>query len=525
MKKRETVWQSRAHRRWFGICTVCLSLYIAYTTYLSQSGFLSGGVKTVASLCVFAVLSASLCRLLSEGCERLARLSPAPHPGDGRRVFWAALAISAVIFGCAFAACWPGGVSYDASNQWRQAHSGELNNWHPVFHTLLIWLVTRVWDSYPFAVCMQIAAFSVAMAYLTSTLRRRGVPAWLALTAHTLVCASLPVRNTLMFLGKDSAMTTAVLVLTAQTINLLHTRGAWLRRPRNAVAFGLTLAAATLLRHNAILWTLPLLVCALLCFPWGRRGAALAAGAATLALVLVRGPLYGALDVIYPDNTTEESVGIPMTILWDIRMQAPEALDEETSAFLSDLAADGAWEDVYQLHRYNSIKFTYDRELIAERPVTEILSMAGRAALARPRLAFETLNSVTGLVWDVTGQGRGYETVSNSGDLPQALYGRETLNRLGKAALAVIDAPLEWAPVRWIAENIGVQLLLMLLVALWALRRRGVDVLALALPVLCYDLGTMLLLCGDDARFFQCSMAVCIPCVLALLYLPKTEEA
>ena len=84
-----------------------------------------------------------------------------------------------------------------------------------------------------------------------------------------------------------------------------------LRRPRNAVAFGLTLAAATLLRHNAILWTLPLLVCALLCFPWGRRGAALAAGAAALALVLVRGPLYGALDVIYPDNTTEESVGIP----------------------------------------------------------------------------------------------------------------------------------------------------------------------------------------------------------------------
>ena len=151
--------------------------------------------------------------------------------------------------------------------------------------------------------------------------------------------------------------------------------------------------------------------------------------------------------------------------------------------------------------------------------------MAGRAALARPRLAFETFNSVTGLVWDVTGQGRGYETVSNSGDLPQALYGRETLNRLGKAALAVIDAPLEWAPVRWIAENIGVQLLLMLLVALWALRRRGVDVLALALPVLCYDLGTMLLLCGDDARFFQCSMAVCIPCVLAMLYLPKTEEA
>ncbi len=523
MKKSETAWQSRAHRVWFGICTVCLSLYIAYVTYLSQSGFLTGGVQTVAALCAFAALSAALCRLLPRGCERLAGLSPAPQPGSGRRVFWAALAISAVIFGCAFAACWPGGVSYDASNQWRQAHSGEFNNWHPVFHTLLIWLVTRVRDSYPFAVCMQIAAFSAAMAYLTATLNRRGAPAWLALGAHALVCASLPVRNTLMYLGKDSAMTAAVLVVAAQTVHMLHTRGVWLKRPRNAVCFGLTLAAATLLRHNAILWTLPLLICALLCFPWGRRGAALAAGVTVLALVLVRGPLYGALDVVYPDNTTEESVGIPMTILWDVRAQAPEVLDGETATFLSGLAEDGEWEDVYQLHRYNSIKFTYDRELIAGRSVTDILSMAGRAALAEPRLAFETVNAVTGLVWDVTGQNRGYENVSNSGDLP--LYGRATLNRLGQAALAVIDAPLAWTPVRWLTENIGVQLLILLLVALWALRRRGVDVLALALPALCYDLGTMLLLCGDDARFFQCSMAVCIPCMLAMLYLPIIEEA
>lgn len=523
MKKSETAWQSRAHRVWFGICTVCLSLYIAYVTYLSQSGFLTGGVQTVAALCAFAAISAALCRLLPRGCERLAGLSPAPQPGSGRRVFWAALAISTVIFGCAFAACWPGGVSYDASNQWRQAHSGEFNNWHPVFHTLLIWLVTRVRDSYPFAVCMQIAAFSAAMAYLTATLHRRGAPAWLALGVHALVCASLPVRNTLMYLGKDSAMTAAVLVVAAQTVQMLHTRGVWLKRPRNAVCFGLTLAAATLLRHNAILWTLPLLICALLCFPWGRRGAALAAGVTVLALVLVRGPLYGALDVVYPDNTTEESVGIPMTILWDVRAQAPEVLDGETATFLSGLAEDGEWEDVYQLHRYNSIKFTYDRELIAGRSVTDILSMAGRAALAEPRLAFETVNAVTGLVWDVTGQNRGYETVSNSGDLP--LYGRATLNRLGQAALAVIDAPLAWTPVRWLMENIGAQLLILLLVALWALRRRGVDVLALALPVLCYDLGTMLLLCGDDARFFQCSMAVCIPCMLAMLYLPMIEEA
>ena len=55
-------------------------------------------------------------------------------------------------------------------------------------------------------------------------------------------------------------------------------------------------------------------------------------------------------------------------------------------------------------------------------------------------------------------------------------------------------------------------------------RRRNLLWWALVLsPVI--GLGTMLLLCGDDARFFQCSMAVCIPCMLAMLYLPMIEEA
>ena len=219
------------------------------------------------------------------------------------------MAISAVIFGCAFAACWPGGVSYDASNQWRQAHSGELNNWHPVFHTLLIWLVTRVGQLSLRGMRVQIAAFSVAsgVSDLHAAPRRA---AWLALTAHTLVCASLPVRNTLMFLG-DSAMTAAVLVLTAQAVNLLHTRGGWLRHPRNAVAFRPDTGRGHAVAPQCHSMDAPLGWRAAFCaFHGTQRGAALAAGAAALALVLVRGPLYGALT-IHPDNTTEESVASP----------------------------------------------------------------------------------------------------------------------------------------------------------------------------------------------------------------------
>ncbi|MCI6378644.1 MAG: hypothetical protein MR842_12955 [Clostridiales bacterium] len=526
---RQTAWHSRAHRAWYRLCAVCLSLYIGYATYLSQSAFLQGRVETAACGLGFLLVSGGVWLALTQGCERwFANAAPRPCAQRARldaRVYLIALGICLAVFGCAFAACWPGGVSYDASNQWRQAHSGEFNNWHPLFHTLLIWLVTRVCDSYPFAVFVQIAAFSAAMAYLTATLNKRGVPAWLALGAHALVAASLPVRNTLMYLGKDSAMTIGVMALTAQAVNILYTRGEWLRKPLNAMAFGAALAFASLVRHNAFFWTVPLLLSVLFAFGGARRFAALAAGVMAGILALVQGPLYGALDVVYPSNLVEESVGVPMTVLADVKQQAPELLDEETNAFLESLASDGAWRDTYAPHNYNSIKFTYDREKIAFTPLSKLLGMTARTALRAPRIAFEAVNGLTGLVWDVTGENRGWESVRNSGDLEEARYGRATLNKIGGKLCAAIDAVMCWLPIRWITQNIGVQQLLLLMVALWALYRHGVPALALALPVLVYNLGTMALLCGNDARFFQCAMTVSVPCALALLYLPPSKEA
>lgn len=513
---------SKPHRVWFTLCAVCLAIYIACVTYFLRSAFLQSMAESVATLLLFAVLSVGLYFVLTRACVRLCGAAPVAGRRAGRldkRVLLLALGISAAVFGCAFAACWPGGVSYDASNQWRQIASGEYNNWHPVAHTLLIGLFARA--GYPVAVCVQIAVFSVAMAYLTATLHRHGVPGWLALGVHTLVCASLPVRNTLMYLGKDSAMTIGVLLLCTHAVRMLFTRGEWLKKPLNAVAFGLALAYTSLMRHNALAFTLPLALCALLCFAGNRRSGALVAAVMAVVVVVVQGPIIGALDVVYPANLVEESVGIPMTVLGDIKQRAPEALDAQTDAFLRMLATDEDWQSVYVAGNYNSIKFTYDREYIAQTPASEILSMALRSAASAPRTAFEAVTGVTDLVWDVSGQGEGYECISNSGDIEEARYGRAGLNKLGGMLLALVDAPLKWLPVQWLTENIGAQLLLLLLVTLWALYRRGVDVLLLALPTLLYDLATMFLLCGNDARFFQFTMAASLPMILALLYLPS----
>ncbi len=213
-----------------------------------------------------------------------------------------------------------------------------------------------------------------------------------------------------------------------------------------------------------------------------------------------------------------------MTILCDIRKAEPHKLDTETRLFLNELISSKTWQESYVLHNYNSVKFTFPREMIAERSAADILRMTARAVHNAPRTAFEAVNGLTDLVWDVTGRGEGYQLIDNSGAIESARYPSAGLNRLGKALCRIWETPMEWGVLAWLTENIGVQLALLLIVTLWALYRRGVQVLMLALPTLLYDLGTMLLLAGNDARFFHFSMTIALPCMLALLFLPRTKE-
>jgi hypothetical protein len=57
--------------------------------------------------------------------------------------FWFALP-SFVIWSFYLLSFWPGSMSPDSLDQWKQVLNGQLKDWHPVFHTMNIWLITRI---------------------------------------------------------------------------------------------------------------------------------------------------------------------------------------------------------------------------------------------------------------------------------------------------------------------------------------------------------------------------------------------
>ncbi len=512
------LWQSKPHRLLFEACAACLGLYLAYAAYLGRSALFASAAETVAALLWFLLIAAGLFLGLRTLTGRWkGKAAPTERARLRPWVFWAGTAVSGAILAVYLAAANPGGVSVDAAVQWTQALTGSYSNWHPVFHTLLLRLCALVTPSYTFALAVQCAAFSLAMGYLIATLAAWGMkPLWL-LAAEALVVAAPIVGNTMMYLWKDNAMTLGVTVLFAQAVNLYLSRGAWLKKLRNALAFGLALAFTTLVRHNAFFFTAPLLVTALLACRGSLRGGLTAAAALLAALALVWGSLYASLHVTYPDNTLEESVGLPMTVVCDVRKLNPDALDAQTRAFTDAMADEAGWES-YQTHNYNSIKFGNTRALIANATLAQVLAMAKSAALADPQTAFAAVNGVTDLVWGLDDEGTANVAVRNSGDLPDVPRYDGRLNRLGGAVKALITAPYALWPLGWYFGNIGVSFALALVLSLRALRQNGPRALLLCVPTLLYNLGTMCLLCGPDARFFSFSPLVCTLGLFPLLY-------
>ena len=519
------VFQTRAQKNWFWFCAVCVSIYLSAVLYLCRSGLFLSPLQTAAAAVLFLLLAAvSLWALLWLTAHPLPAKARGARAKLNGKVFLAAAGISLLLLGVFVAADYPGGVSVDSAVQWTQASTNVYSNWHPVFHTLLLRLGYLIRPNYGFVVAMQCGAFSLAMGYLIAVLHTWGIKVWALLPAEAAVILSPIVGNTMMYLWKDNAMTIGATLLLAHTANLYFSRGQWWKRPGNAIAFGLALAFTTMVRHNALFFTLPLLLAAIVCYRAQLRSLLLTIAVLVACLALVWGPLYGALDVTYPNNSLEESIGVPMTVISDIRKQNPDALDNETRAFTDAMADEQGWER-YQPHVYNSIKFGATRQAVANAAMTDILRMTLSAARSDPRTAFLAVCGVTDLVWGLADEGDAMIVVRNSHDLPGVPVLDRGLNRTGRAVKNVITKPFWVFPLRYVFGNIGVTFLLMLLAALWAIRQSGTAALLAALPVLLYNLGTMLVLCGKDARFFAFSPLVCLFSLFILLRkLPDENE-
>ena len=229
------------------------------------------------------------------------------------------LAATWLLYLCAF---WPGAMSNDSLNQWQQAETMDLDDWHPAFHTLTIKAITTVWHSPAAVALVQILLMSALGAWGYGLLLRAGVPRYAVILAWLTTLLSL--RNGMMaiVLWKDVFYSIALFALAL----LLASRLLGSRRETGAtasaawaktswwIALGATLGVIPLYRHNGLIVLVGLLPALPLVF-WPRRGMALAAcGVALYLFVFVKKGLYPILHV-KPQTMASQSVETKLAIL------------------------------------------------------------------------------------------------------------------------------------------------------------------------------------------------------------------
>lgn len=423
------------------------------------------------------------------------------------------------LFFCGYYFCqYPGGSSPDVGNQYSQALSGIYSDWHPVLHTLLFFTIPLNLTSlgFPLVVFLQILYFSLAFTYLMSVLLRNGLKPPFAILFCVFVWINPYLATYLMYPWKDLALTIFAVVLIAQYIQIVCSNGVWLEKKMNSAAFSLVSVLCMYMRHNALLLVVPIVVFSAV---YARKNKRVMIGvlAMVVAGVLSVQGIYAVLNVEKPGSRTLETVGLPATIWCSVMQKNPEALPEDTRAIMYEIATQEQYEANYRDGDFNSIKWSCaNQTVIDEMSYSEVLKYTVQCFVYSPRASVEAFAKLTDMVWGIdeihgwlwVGASAGEVGVDSSPNSKLAEYFNQYKNFFESSRV-----------LKTMFGSYGMQMIILLAVGLVLFAKKRISIFH-AMPLFCYNFGTMLLLSGPDYRFFVFN----IPVWLAVLFLMLKDK-
>ncbi len=271
-----------------------------------------------------------------------------------RRSFWlASLALLPLLVW--WLGWFPGFLSPDSIDQLNQIETGDFKNGHPAFHTITMWLITRVWDHAGAISLVQVVVLALMLGLVARRLVELGVPAWAAVGAAWLVGLLPAVGPTSISLWKDVAFTLAFLWAFAELLKVTHLRDTYWWDARDSIRLGAALSLLWLYRHNGILTSL--LVVAVLAVLNRRHVSRLAPAVLTMLgiVLVVQGPVFWLFSVDRGGKPAAAEVLIPVVASsW---VHEPGNFDAAERELLASIAPLEVWESRYDCDSADPLLF------------------------------------------------------------------------------------------------------------------------------------------------------------------------
>ena len=483
---------------------------------------------------------------------------------DKIKIFLRTWIITLGVFLIMYLIFYPGGFSDDNINQYAQA-MGYMNysDWHPAIHTLLMFtLPLRLSGNWAGSINLfQLVIFSLSLAYMACVMTEYAnrkyskLFMWyIMLNPATLSLAITPQKDTLFAI--------TCMLLLCFGIRIYFTHGKWIQNTLRTSIFILILTLCTLFRHNAILFTLPLLFAVSLCM--NKRRAFMILVCFLGLIYAVKYPLYESLNVERPGRRQVEMLGLPMSIIGNAVKETPERIDSDIKDFAYTVAPKIIWDDIFNIFiGFNSVEYSTGRipeseqekfqnigsvnlDAIESAGWRNVLNMALRCFRVSTWHSLRAVLAPTALVYGIAGPPIGriipvvkpndYGLANNNffrldslANLMRKIlpfsdnitgnyymndggsFSLQSLFILGEYGVMVLFRHVFWC--------IGIINLVMIIFVLAKLNFSKSDDwkrLCFTLPLFCYNFGTMLLLKSNDFRYFYYSYLV-MPLMLLLL--------
>lgn len=417
-------------------------------------------------------------------------------------------------------AFFPGAFAPDSNSQLNQAVSGVYSDWHPFIHTFLFFTIPmKVFGAEEMIVLLQFLYFSFGFAYLIMTIRKYGCPRRISVAVVFLVAFAPASGNIMMYPLKDCGLSIFSTIATAHYINIILTEAEWLKKKKNLFVCSFFWTLTTLVRHNAILLTFPMIV-STLWTGWKNRKQVVYTIILFLAMLLfTRGFLYQIYHVEKPGDRILETTGMCMTVMGNVVKNQPDSLDKETLDFLYRVSPKEVWQESYQTGSFNSIKWNSETntDVIEEEGLQNILKYTWKAFNASEKYAFQAFLSLTGMVWKVDGNKVGdvhafadvdKTDLALNADMQEkaVILLRNWENFVNKS---ILNYPMNY---------IGWYNLMLFSFSLIMIKKRcDLRKAFIGTPLLCYNFGTALLLTGFDWRFFYLTLPIAIPMIFLVV--------
>lgn len=255
-------------------------------------------------------------------------------------------ALSQAVLGVYFYLFYPGLISWDFYVQWFEAAGRiPLSDWHPVFHTLMIRLLSKVWFSPAIVVVAQIFIFGLLLVKSTRRLEAAGAPLS-ALIIIAIFYIFFPLNGFYMVsLWKDIAYAMALWWFTLLVIEIVSTQGQVLQRWPFQLQFALAMIFVALIRHNGLVPAFGTGLVLLVFFHKQWLPLLKATALTVLLIFLYKGVVFSSLDVNRKDVFILKA-HLPVQHIGAI-LQSGGQLREEEKLFLDTICPLDYWQKAF----------------------------------------------------------------------------------------------------------------------------------------------------------------------------------